>query len=200
MEKAPRVAVAPVSMGWSDVGSWDALHDIADKDEHGNAVSGDVVAIDSQDCLIRSEGPLVAAMGVRSLSIIATDDAVLVMPRGQSQDVKRAVAALNAVGHSTLHRPARIASGWGYERHIVDGDGIKLCLIEVAPGASSAVRTARGSIELRLIAGAGRIEGGGRLGRAALALPSGTTHCIVNEGERPLVVLETVITEESTDD
>lgn len=196
LEKAERVAVAPVSMGWSDVGSWDALHDIAAKDDGGNAVSGDVISINARDCLVRSEGPLVAAIGVSSLSIVATDDAVLVMPRGQSQDVKRAVEALNAIGHRTLHRPARVASRWGQERHIVDGDGIKLCLIEVAPGASSAVRTAEGSIELRLISGAGRIDGGERFGRQAVALPPGTTHRIVNEGERPLVVLETIITGE----
>jgi mannose-1-phosphate guanylyltransferase len=199
MEKAERVAVAPVSMGWSDVGSWDALHDIAAKDDGGNAISGDVVAIGAKDCLIRSEGPLVAAIGVQSLSIIATDDAVLIMPRGQSQDVKRAVEALNSIGHRTLHRPARIASRWGHERHIVDGDGIKLCLIEVAPGTSSAVRTAAGTIELRLISGKGRVDNGGPLGRTPLSLPSGATHCIVNEGERPLVVLETVVTGEPTD-
>jgi mannose-1-phosphate guanylyltransferase/mannose-1-phosphate guanylyltransferase/mannose-6-phosphate isomerase len=200
MEKADRVAVAPVSMGWSDVGSWDALHDIAAKDDGGNAVSGDVIAIGTQDCLLRSEGPLVAAIGVSGLSVIATDDAVLVMPRGQSQEVKRAVEKLNAVGHRTLHRPARVPSRWGHERHIVDGDGIKLCLIEVAPGTSSAVRTAEGMIELRLISGKGRVDHGGALGRTPLTLPSGATHCIVNEGERPLVVLETIVTEEPTHD
>jgi len=198
MEKAERVAVAPVSMGWSDVGSWDALHEIARKDDGGNALSGDVVAINAKDCLIRSEGPLVAAVGVSGLSIIATDDAVLVMPRGQSQDVKRAVEVLNAVGHRTLHRPARVASRWGHERHIVDGDGIKLCLIEVAPGTASAVRTAAGTIELRLISGQGRVDDRA-LGRTPLTLPSGATHCIVNEGERPLVVLETIVTEEPKD-
>ncbi len=196
MEKVERIAVAPVSMGWSDVGSWDALHEIAAKDDSGNAVSGDVVAIGTSDCLIRSEGPLIAAIGVDSLSIIATDDAVLVMPRGQSQDVKRAVEMLNLVGHRTLHRPARIASRWGHERHIVDGDGITLCLIEVAPGTSSAVRMAEGTIELRLISGRGRVDNGGPLGRTPLTLSSGATHCIVNEGERPLVVLETVVSEE----
>ena len=196
MEKAEKVAVVPVSMGWSDVGSWDALHDIAAKDDGGNAVSSDVIAIGTRDSLIRSEGPLVAAIGLTGISIVATDDAVLVMPRGQSQDVKRAVEMLTAMGHRTLHRPARIASRWGHERHIVDGDGIKLCLIEVAPGTSSAVRSADGTIELRLISGEGRIENGGPLGRTPLVLPSGATHSIVNEGERPLVVLETIVAEE----
>jgi mannose-1-phosphate guanylyltransferase/mannose-1-phosphate guanylyltransferase/mannose-6-phosphate isomerase len=106
MERAERVAVAPVEMGWSDVGSWDALHAIAEKDAAGNAHHGEVVAIDTSGCLIRTDGPLVAAVGVSDLIIIATKDAVLVLPRGSSQDVKRAIAALKKDGHVTLDGPA----------------------------------------------------------------------------------------------
>ncbi|MBC7987299.1 MAG: mannose-1-phosphate guanyltransferase, partial [Sphingomonadaceae bacterium] len=96
MERAPHVAVVPVSMGWSDLGSWDALHDLADKDEAGNCLSGTAVAIDSSGCLIRGEGPLVAAIGVSDLVIVATADAVLIMPRGESQRVKEIVERLKA--------------------------------------------------------------------------------------------------------
>ena len=96
MEKAERVAVVPVSMGWSDVGSWDALHALGPCDASGNAVAGDVIAIDSANCLIRSDGPTVAAVGVQDLIIVATVDAVLVVPRGRSQEVKRIIEALKA--------------------------------------------------------------------------------------------------------
>jgi mannose-1-phosphate guanylyltransferase len=105
MEKAERVAVVPVDMGWSDVGSWDALHELAIKDAAGNAHQGEVVAIDTSNCLIRSEGPLVAAIGVKDVIVIATQDAVLVLPRGDSQQVKRAIEALKKEGHVTLHQP-----------------------------------------------------------------------------------------------
>jgi mannose-1-phosphate guanylyltransferase/mannose-1-phosphate guanylyltransferase/mannose-6-phosphate isomerase len=104
MEKADRVAVVPVEMGWSDVGSWDALHALAPGDADGNVHLGEVVAIDTRDCLIRSEGPLVAAVGVSDLIVIATPDAVLILPRGSSQEVKRAVEALQKQGHITLDR------------------------------------------------------------------------------------------------
>lgn len=104
MEKADKVAVAPVEMGWSDVGSWDALHAISDQDDHGNARHGEVFAIDTKACMIRSEGPVVAAVGVKDLIVIATPDAVLIMPRGASQEVKRAVEALKKDGHVTLDR------------------------------------------------------------------------------------------------
>ncbi len=106
MEKAGKVAVAPVDMGWSDVGSWDALHELAAKDDSGNAHHGEVVAIDTSGCLIRTSGPLVAAVGVKDLIVIATGDAVLIMRRGDSQAVKRAVEALKKDGHVTLDRPA----------------------------------------------------------------------------------------------
>jgi mannose-1-phosphate guanylyltransferase/mannose-1-phosphate guanylyltransferase/mannose-6-phosphate isomerase len=104
MEKADRVAVVPVEMGWSDVGSWDALHAISPRDDAGNTQHGEVFAIDTVRCLIRSEGPVVAAVGVSDLIVIATPDAVLIMPRGASQEVKRAIAALKKDDHITLDR------------------------------------------------------------------------------------------------
>lgn len=91
MEKIDRAAVAPVRMGWSDIGSWDALYDFLEKDAAGNASAGEVIAIGSSGSLIRSTGPAVAAIGVDNLIILATPDGVLVMPRGQSQRVKEAV-------------------------------------------------------------------------------------------------------------
>jgi mannose-1-phosphate guanylyltransferase/mannose-1-phosphate guanylyltransferase/mannose-6-phosphate isomerase len=95
MEKADRVAVAPVAMGWSDVGSWDALHAISERDAAGNAVSTEVIAIDIENCLVRAEpGKRVALVGVKDLIVVVHGDDVLVMPRGQSQDVKRITEAL----------------------------------------------------------------------------------------------------------
>jgi mannose-1-phosphate guanylyltransferase/mannose-1-phosphate guanylyltransferase/mannose-6-phosphate isomerase len=94
MERSDRVAVAPVDMGWSDVGSWEALYGIGDKDAAGNVLGGDVVAIDSRDCLIRSEGPVVVTLGAQDLIVVATERAVLIVPRGESQRVSEAIEAL----------------------------------------------------------------------------------------------------------
>jgi len=102
MEKARKVAVVPVSIGWSDIGSWDALLDCAARDADGNAVVGDVVALDARGCLIRSDGPMIAAVGVRDLVIVATGDAVLVVPRDQAQRVKEIVARLEGSGRVDL--------------------------------------------------------------------------------------------------
>lgn len=96
MERADKVAVVPVAMGWSDIGSWEALHALGPRDGDGNLLAGDVVAPGSRDCLVRSDGPAVVALGVEGLVIVATERAVLVVPRGESQRVREAIEALEA--------------------------------------------------------------------------------------------------------
>ena len=107
MEKSGRVAVVPVAMGWSDIGSWEALHAIGDKDAGDNVLAGDVVAIDSTGCLVRSDGPVIVTLAVEDLVVVATERSVLIVPRAESQRVGEAVDALVARGH----RPPRMPEG-----------------------------------------------------------------------------------------
>lgn len=94
MEKAARVAVVPVAMGWSDLGSWDALHAISACDEAGNAHRGEVIALDTANCLVRSDGVRIAMVGVSDLIVVASGDDVLILPRGRSQEVKQLLEAM----------------------------------------------------------------------------------------------------------
>jgi mannose-1-phosphate guanylyltransferase/mannose-1-phosphate guanylyltransferase/mannose-6-phosphate isomerase len=96
MEKAGKVAVVPATMGWTDIGSWEALHALGPVDGDGNLLTGDVVAPDSRNCLVRSDGPVVVALGVEDLVIVATERAVLVVPKGETQRVREAIEALEA--------------------------------------------------------------------------------------------------------
>lgn len=105
MERDDRVAVVQVEMGWSDVGSWDALHALGFGDDDGNVIHGDVVAIDTSHCMIRSEGPVVTMVGVKDLIVVATRDAVMILPRGSSQDVKKIVEQLKSRAHDALDTP-----------------------------------------------------------------------------------------------
>ncbi|HIJ82147.1 MAG TPA: NTP transferase domain-containing protein [Desulfuromonadales bacterium] len=100
MEKSAHVLVLPVEMGWSDVGSWSALPEIADPDENGTVCvnAAGHVAIDSSDCLIYGSGTLVATVGVSNLVIVSTPDALLVCDRERCQDVKKVVEQLSAAG------------------------------------------------------------------------------------------------------
>ena len=88
MERTRKAAVVPAAFGWSDVGSWSALWSIAERDAAGNATSGDVLAFDTRGCYIRSEGSLVATLGVDDLVVVATADAVLVTRRDRDQDIR----------------------------------------------------------------------------------------------------------------
>lgn len=92
MERAANVACVPVSMGWSDVGSFDVLHAMAAKDSAGNALSGPAYAIEAGGNFVLSHGPAVTLVGVENLMVIATGDEVLILPRGASQDVRKAAA------------------------------------------------------------------------------------------------------------
>ncbi|SOB79249.1 mannose-1-phosphate guanylyltransferase/mannose-1-phosphate guanylyltransferase / mannose-6-phosphate isomerase [Sphingomonas guangdongensis] len=94
MEKAGRVAVVPVSMGWSDLGSWDALHAISERDNGGNAHAGEVIAVDTAGCFVKTDGVRVALVGVKDLIVVASGNDVLILPRGRSQEVKKIIEAL----------------------------------------------------------------------------------------------------------
>ena len=98
MEHAERVAVVPVSMKWSDVGSWDALHAISDADADGNVHAGEVLALDTRGCLVRTDGLRVALVGVEDLIVVASGNDVLILPRGRSQEVKKLIEAMKQGG------------------------------------------------------------------------------------------------------
>lgn len=88
MEKTKRAAVAPCDIGWADLGAWSEVWRLADKDAAGNVLSGAAIALDSENALLSGDGITVCAAGVRDLIIIATRDAVIVLPRERAQDVK----------------------------------------------------------------------------------------------------------------
>lgn len=98
MERAERVAIVPVSCGWSDVGSWDALAEIGTPDAQGNTVSGNVIALDSSNNHIHADGITVTASGIHDLIIIANGSHVMIVPKGRSQDVKKIAEALKTKG------------------------------------------------------------------------------------------------------
>jgi mannose-1-phosphate guanylyltransferase len=90
MERSDRIAVVPLALDWSDVGSWAAIYELADKDSSGNAVDEGSWALGSRGCLVRSTGPSVVAVGVEDLVVIATPDHVLIVPRSEAQRVREA--------------------------------------------------------------------------------------------------------------
>lgn len=135
LELADNVAVVPVDMGWSDLGSWESIYQQRGKDAQGNMLEGDVLALDSQDNLLWSEHGLVATLGVANLAVVQTRDATLICPRERVQDLKQLVAAVKESHahlteiHLTVTRP------WGSYTILEEGPGYKIKRILVNPGA-----------------------------------------------------------------
>ena len=135
MEKSDRVAMVPVDLGWSDIGSWQALWEVSEKDEAGNVVQGDVMLEASTNNLIRSEHRLVAVVGLEDTLVVETADAVLVAPLARSQDVKKIVNRLKDQNkeehrlHRTVYRP------WGSYTVFEEQPRFKIKRINVNPGA-----------------------------------------------------------------
>lgn len=102
LEKSDKVSVVEADIGWKDLGSWDALAQSFPTDPEGHLIYGDAVTIDCQNLTIDSDGPLVAALGVHDLVIVASKGAILVCPRDRAQEVKKVVDALKAKGRQDL--------------------------------------------------------------------------------------------------
>jgi hypothetical protein len=100
MEKTKKAVVVEADIGWSDIGSWRALWELAGKDDRGNVITGDVILEDVENSLIRSGDTLVAAIGLRDTLVVETADAVLVAPIARAQDVKKIVERLKTLGRN----------------------------------------------------------------------------------------------------
>jgi len=195
MERTASAAVVPVSMGWSDLGSWDALWEMSAKDGRGNALAGNVVAEDTRNCYLRSENGLVAAIGVEDLVVVATDDAVMVAPRNRTQEVKTLVGRLLQEGHDqadalpTVHRP------WGTYRSIHNGQRVQVKHITVKPGAKLSLQMHHHRAEHWVV-----VQGTAKIVRGneelvltedqSTYIPLGTAHRLENPGKIPLHVIE----------
>lgn len=196
LEKSDRVSLIPCDIGWNDVGSWQAVHEIAPKDENGNAIQGNVIAIDCKNSLIRAEKRLVAVIGVEDLCVIETADAVLISKSDQTQRVREVVDALHEQGatehifHTKVHRP------WGsYTVLEEDPEGFKLKRIEVAPGARLSLQSHRQRSEhWVVVSGTATVTNGEEIitvyKNQSTYIPIGTKHRLENLGNEPLHIVE----------
>jgi mannose-1-phosphate guanylyltransferase/mannose-6-phosphate isomerase len=140
IEKCPgsefAIKVVPLDAGWNDLGAWDAVWQVGQKDQNGNLINGDALVESSTNNLIHASHRLVSAVGVNNLVIIETADAVMVAERSQSQHVKKIVSQLTnqAREEHVLHR--KVSRPWGWYDTIDLGDRFKVKRIQVSPGAS----------------------------------------------------------------
>ena len=136
LEKADNVGVVPLNVGWTDLGSWDALYDYGPRDDRGNLLEGDILAPDCHNCLIKGNGRLIAASGVEDLLVVDTPDALYLAPRGRSQEVRQIVESLKADQRREFWQAPESARHWGEYRILYEAEGLKIKRIRVLPGKS----------------------------------------------------------------
>jgi mannose-1-phosphate guanylyltransferase/mannose-6-phosphate isomerase len=134
MERTERAAVIPIDVGWSDVGSWSSLWELAPRDERGNAVEGDALLEDTQNCYVYSDRALVTTLGVKDLVIVDTPDAVLVADRNQVQNVSSIVKALKESGRREHQTHVRSHRPWGFFETLSLAPRFQVKLLHVKPG------------------------------------------------------------------
>ena len=195
MEKTDRAAMVPLATRWSDIGSWASLWDMGNADADGNVTEGRTVVIDARNNYIRTEKPLVAALGVNDLVIVATDDTVLVLPRDRAQEVKDVVAALDAAGHGETVSHTRVYRPWGHYQNLEGGEGFLVKRIGVNPGAKLSLQYHNYRAEHWIVvAGTARVTNDGEtfdLGpNQSTYIPKGASHRLENPINEPLHLIE----------
>ncbi len=187
--------VVPMEAGWSDVGAWDALWALAERDEAGNAACGDVLLEDSRDCLVRASDRMVACLGVDGLVVVETPDAVLVARRDRTQDVKKLVARLKADARPQVEAHRKIHRPWGYYDSIDAGERFQVKRIVVNPGARLSLQMHHHRAEHWIVVhGTARVTRGEEsfllAENQSTYIPLGVTHRLENPGKLPLEMIE----------
>ncbi|MGP9788668.1 mannose-1-phosphate guanylyltransferase/mannose-6-phosphate isomerase [Roseinatronobacter sp. NSM] len=197
MEKASNLSVVPFGAGWSDLGSWDAVWGEGARDENGVQLSGDATAIDCEDSLLRADSDdlTVVGLGLKGVVVVAMNDAVLVVDKTRTQDVKLAVAALKAKGVKQAtdlpkdHRP------WGWFESLAVGARFQVKRIHVHPGAALSLQSHfHRSEHWIVVEGTAKVTVGDdtRLvtENESIYIPLGAVHRMENPGKVPMVLIE----------
>jgi len=189
------IEVVPLNAGWSDLGAWDAVWQLADKDGHGNATLGDTITVDTRDTLIHANHRLVGTVGVQDLVVVETADAVLIGKRSESQRVKDIVNTIASrereehLLHRKVHRP------WGWYDSIDEGEHFKVKRIMVKPGASLSLQKHHHRAEHWIVvSGHGEVTCDDKvitLGpNQSTYIPQGSIHRLANRTDEPLELIE----------
>jgi mannose-1-phosphate guanylyltransferase/mannose-1-phosphate guanylyltransferase/mannose-6-phosphate isomerase len=195
LEHTTRAAVAPADFLWSDVGSWSTLWTLAERDEAQNVEIGDTLAENTTGSYLRSEGPLIATLGVKDLIVIATPDAVLVADRHAGEDVKRIVERLKASNHTTALQTRRVHRPWGCYEGVDSGERFQVKRITVHPGGRLSLQKHYHRAEHWVVVNgtaAVHVDGDERLisENEAVYIPLGAVHRLSNPGKVPLNLIE----------
>ena len=195
IEKTKRCLVMPLSLQWSDVGSWDAIYETLAKDEAGNALQGDCLTIDCKDSLMLGSSRLIAGIGLKDVMVVETADVILVAQKGESQKVRTLVEMLKAKGRKEAEKHTTLYYPWGHATDLGGGAGYHMRQLTVNPGQELPQRRhyhrsvhwviTRGTAEVMMNQATQMV-----LTNESIFIPMTTIYGLKNPGKMPLVVIE----------
>jgi len=189
------IHMVPLAAGWSDLGAWDAVWQVSEKDADGNASVGDTYVQDSRNTLVHATSRLVGVVGLDNVVVVETPDAVMVADRSRTQDVKHIVGHLKDAGRSehTIHR--QVHRPWGWYDSIDAGPRFQVKRIMVKPGASLSLQKHHHRAEHWIVVtGTAEVTNGDQVilltENQSTYIPLGTVHRLANPGKVPLEIIE----------
>ena len=199
MEKCPGsgidIRMVELNAGWNDLGAWEAVWQVAKKDEAGNASTGDAIISDCNNTLVHATSRLVSVVGLSDVVVVETADAVLVTDRTRSQEVKKIVAQLDRQkrGEQSLHR--KVHRPWGWYDSVDAGARFQVKRIMVKPGASLSLQMHHHRAEHWIVvSGTAEVTNGEQViilsENQSTYIPLGQTHRLANPGRVPLEIIE----------
>jgi mannose-1-phosphate guanylyltransferase/mannose-6-phosphate isomerase len=195
MEKSDRVVTLPLNLYWNDIGSWDSLYDVLDKDKNGSVTKGDILTVDTKNTLIIGNKRLISTIGLDNHLIVETDDAILIAKRGEAQKVRDVVNKLKnenrkeASEHITTYRP------WGSYTILEEGPRYKIKRIVVNPLEKLSLQMHyHRSEHWVVVKGTAKVTIGDREifihENESAYVPKSTLHRLENPGKVPLEIIE----------
>ncbi len=194
-ERSQDVCMVELSCYWNDIGSWDAMYDILPKDDNGNAVKGDVLALDCKDSLIMGRDRLIAGIGVDDLLLVETDDVIVVAKKGESQKVKNVVEKLNAMHRKEAVEHTTIFHAWGTSSIIGQGKGYRMKKVRIMPGRKLSLQMHYHRTEHWVVLrGTAEVVRGNEYmyihEEESVFIPQTVKHQLANPGKIPLELIE----------
>jgi len=195
MEKTADAVVVPMDVGWSDIGSWSSLWDVSEKNNDGNVCHGDVLLHETNNSFVRTDGKLVATIGVDNLVIVSTKDAVMVAHKDSVQDTKIIVEKLKQEGRTEWNLNREVYRPWGKYDSIDNGDRYQVKRITVKPGAKLSVQMHHHRAEHWIVvSGSAKVTNGDKIflltENQSTYIPVGVVHALENPGKVELQLIE----------
>lgn len=195
MERTEHACVVAMEAGWNDIGSWASVWEVADKDTENNAIQGDVMLQDCEDCLVHGTTRLITAVGMRNTVIVETADALLIMDTERAQDTKKLVEKLTKTKRSEASQHREVSRPWGSYDSIGSGKRFQVKRITVKPGAKLSLQMHHHRAEHWVV-----VKGTAKITNAeqdflltenqSTYIPVGVVHSLENPGKIPLELIE----------